>query len=312
MSPDISIIMAAHNGGQYLSEQIKSILGQSCKEWQLIIRDDGSCDSTPEVIHEYSQRYPENIRSVTDSDGKLGVSGNFFHLLRHADTEYIMFCDQDDIWLPDKIEITLNYMKACESAMGKHLPLLIHTDLKVVDQDARIISDSFWNYQHLAPQQGMQLNRLLVQNVVTGCTVMINRALKNKIQYMPKQALMHDWWIALAAAALGRIDYVPAATVLYRQHNKNNIGARKWGPGHVLKMASLGKTRLRTLIEKTQVQAAVFLDIFGNELTAQSREMLTVYSSMGQMNFFKKRICLVKYGFFKTGFLRNLGMLFSL
>jgi glycosyltransferase involved in cell wall biosynthesis len=300
--------MAAYNGGQYLSEQIKSVLGQSCKAWQLIIRDDGSTDNSLDVINEYIRLYPENIRLITDRDGRIGTSQNFLRLLGYADTDYIMFCDQDDVWLPDKIAITLNKMKACEEIRGRNIPVLIHTDLKVVDKHLDIISDSLWQYQHLDPKKGLHLNRLLVQNVITGCTVMINKALKDKIKSVPQHALIYDWWISLVAAALGTIDYVPTATALYRQHDNNEIGAKAWNSQYLIKTAKLGRSHLKSMLFKTQIQAKVFLNLFKNELSDDHIHLLRTFSSLEQQPFFTKRFNLIKYNLLKTGFLRNLGL----
>lgn len=312
MSSKISIIMAAYNGGQYLSEQIKSILGQSYKEWQLIIRDDGSEDASLNIAKEYAQRYPEKIRLITDRDSNIGVSQNFLRLLSYADTDYIMFCDQDDVWLPDKIEITFNKMREIKEEFGADIPVLIHTDLKVVNKNLDIISDSFWKFQHLAPQKGKSLKRLLVQNVITGCTVMINKALKDKIKLLPEQTLMYDWWISLVAAAFGKIDYVPAETILYRQHDNNDIGAKEWSLGYIMNMLISSRSNLKTILQKTQLQAKAFLDVFRNELTENYIDLLNVYSTLDQQNFFIKRLNLIKYGFFKIGFMRNIGLFFAI
>jgi len=311
MFPEISIIMAAYNGGQYLSEQINSVLGQSCKEWQLIIRDDNSGDNTRDIIKEYTQRYPEKIKLVSDGDGNVGASQNFLRLLGHTNADYIMFCDQDDIWLPDKIKITLDKVKEIEKKYGINTPVLIHTDLKVVDKDLNVIADSFWKYQRLNPEKGKTLNRLLVQNVVTGCTVMINRALKDKIKLLPEQTIVYDWWIALAAVAFGKIDYAPTATVLYRQHDNNNIGAKEWNLGYIMNMARLNMGNFRTILQKTQLQAKAFLDIFRSELTEKDIDLLNVYSTLGRQNLFVRRLNLIKYNFFKMGFIRNIGLFLS-
>lgn len=306
MFPKISIIMATYSGGQYLSDQIKSILGQSYKEWQLTIRDDNSRDNTQDVIKEYTQRYPEKIKLVSDRDSNIGTSQNFLRLLNHADTDYVMFCDQDDIWLPDKIEITFNKMREIEEEFGVDIPVLIHTDLKVVDKNLDIVSNSFWKYQHLAPQKGKTLNRLLVQNAITGCTVMINKTLKGKIKLLPEQTIMYDWWISLAAAAFGKIDYVPRATILYRQHDSNNIGAKEWNLGYIMNMARLNRSNLKSILQKTQQQAKAFLDIFRDELTEKDIDSLNVYSTLDRQSFFIKRLNLIKYSFLKMGFLRNI------
>jgi hypothetical protein len=199
-------------------------------------------------------------------------------------------------------------MREIEDRYGENTPALIHTDLTVVAEDLRVLSDSFWDYQHLDPEKGKTLNRLVVQNAITGCTVMINKALKNKIHFFPEQAIMHDWWAALVAAAFGKIDYVPMATILYRQHDESFVGAKEWGAGYALKMARSGRSHLKATLQKTQLQARAFLDTFGDELTGEYSNLLRAYSDLDQQGYFTKRFNLIKYGFLKIGLLKNIGL----
>jgi len=224
--PKISVCMATYNGGEYLKQQIDSIFAQSNQDWQLLIRDDGSCDNTISIIEDYIARCPGRIKLITDKKRHLGASLNFGQLLEYTDTEYIMFSDQDDIWLPNKIELTLNVMKATEQVCLDK-PVLIHTDLRVIDSDSNTIADSMWSYQKLFPDIGNNLNKIMAQNVVTGSTMMINRKAKEVSIPIPREAIMHDWWIAINVAKYGKIAYVSTPSILYRQHSKNVIGAQK-------------------------------------------------------------------------------------
>ena len=151
---------------------------------------------------------------------------NFGKLLEYADTEYIMFSDQDDVWLPNKIELTLNAMKAAEQVYPDK-PILIHTDLQVMDSELNTIANSMWSYQKLFPEAGDDLNRIMAQNVVTGCTVMINKKARAVSIPVPDEAIMYDWWLALNVCRHGKIIYVSIPSVLYRQHSRNRLGAQK-------------------------------------------------------------------------------------
>jgi glycosyltransferase involved in cell wall biosynthesis len=304
--------MATYNGGQYLSEQIESIIRQTYLEWQLIIRDDCSRDNTLEIIKKYAQRYPDKIKLIADESGNLGVSQNFLRLLSYSNTDYIMFCDQDDVWLPDKIKITFDKMKELELAYGLNTPGLIHTDLKVADEGLRVIAESFWKYQHLGPYKGRALNRLLVQNTITGCTVMINKVLKERIKFLPERVIIYDWWISLVATAFGNIAYIPSQTLLYRQHDNNSIGAKEWTFGYIKKMAMSGEKKLKEILLRTQLQAKLFLEVYKNELPEKDIDLITVYSTLNQQNLFIRRLNLIKYGFFKIGFRRNIGFLLTI
>jgi len=175
----IDILLSTYNGITYLREQIESILNQSFADWYLIIRDDGSMDDTAVVIDEYCKQYPQKIKKITDNLGNLGVIRSFEILLENSTANYIMFCDQDDYWLPDKIYISFNKIKQMENQFGNNIPLLVHTDLKVVDKNRNLISESLWKYTKLKPEiLDANIYYMSLCNCVTGCTVLINKKAK--------------------------------------------------------------------------------------------------------------------------------------
>lgn len=222
----IDILLATYNGEKYLSQQIDSIITQTYKQWQLLIRDDLSTDNTVNIIKNYACRHPDKIRLIEDSKGHLGLVHNFETLLESAQSEFIMFCDQDDIWLPNKIELTLNTMEAAGQTWP-NTPLLVHTDLKVVDETLNPIAESFWKLHRISPESDCQLKKIIYRNIVTGCTVMINKKTKEISMSFPPEASIHDWWIVLNVVKYGKIIHITTPTVLYRQHAANLIGAKK-------------------------------------------------------------------------------------
>lgn len=233
----VEILMATYNGERYLSEQIESILNQSYKDWKLLVRDDGSKDRTLDILKLYKAKYPKKITLMEDKKGGLRAKENFLELLRQSKSDYIMFCDQDDVWLPNKIEVTLEKMKKVENG-----PTLIHTDLKVVDKELNLISDSMWRYQKLSPER-KEYNFLIVQNNITGCTMMINRELaKLSIGEFPN-GLMHDWIIGIVASLKGTIDYVEERTILYRQHGNNDVGAQEYYANFLKKIKKVNELK---------------------------------------------------------------------
>lgn len=226
--PPIAILMATYNGEPYLQEQIDSIIQQSYTNWRLYIRDDGSTDNTLLLLHEYSAK-DDRIMVVGGDSGNLGSARNFGCLLQHAfDAGEIFFClsDQDDVWSENKLYVLMQAMS--EAAGEGGTPLLIHSDLCVTDQQMNELHPSFMEYQRLGHQTENVLNTLLVQNFVTGCTVLMNRELVGLALPIPVTAVMHDWWLALCAAAFGEIRYVPIALVKYRQHGANVVGAKSY------------------------------------------------------------------------------------
>jgi len=307
--PAIDILLATYNGEKYLPEQIQSILDQTYVHWRLLVRDDGSTDGTPDVIRAFAQKYPNKIVLLADDQRRRGACGNFGVLLGHATSDYVMFCDQDDVWLPHKIETTFQKMKAMEKAYGRTLPLLVYTDMKVVDDGLNNITYSYWKHQSFCPKNGARLSRQLVSNVIVGCTVMMNRKLLELSLPMPEDALMHDWWFGLVAACFGRCQYLSEPTVLYRQHAHNAVGAT-WGTN--LKNITRNVMRLRNhrnFLIQSQRQATSFLERYGHMLTAGKRETVCVYANLNSLNWVKRRYYVVKHGFWWSGALRSFALL---
>lgn len=221
----IDILMSTFNGARFLREQIDSILSQDSAEFRLIVRDDGSSDDTVRILNDYAAR-DERLVLSRDDHGNLGASGSFFALIEQSEAEFIMLADQDDVWLPNKISRTFSRMREMIQRHGNERPLAVFTDLKVVDEELAVIADSFWSYQKLDPIISQNWRSLMAQNVVTGCTMMFNKAAKSVILPYALPAMMHDHWIAAKIAKSGHIAYNPEQTVLYRQHGRNVEGAR--------------------------------------------------------------------------------------
>ncbi len=220
----IDILLGTYNGAAFLAAQLESLLAQSHTDWRLIVRDDGSTDSTTAVTESFRKRYPDKIRVFPVDFDHSGILGNYATLLGASDAPYVMFCDQDDVWLPHKIETTFTAMRRLELSKGYHTPILIHTDSQVVNQDLKPISPSFARYFGTFPKEHA-FSRLLVQNYVHGSTVMMNRALVERLLPIPAQAHMHDHWAALVACMVeGEIHYLPQVTMQYRIHAGNAVG----------------------------------------------------------------------------------------
>ena len=304
------ILLATYNGATFVEAQLRSLLAQSQDGFRILARDDSSSDGTLTILEAVAEANQSRFRIIKDGKGRLGACGNFGALLALADAPYVMFCDQDDIWVSDKIDRILGKMQEEEAVAGLRTPVLVHSDLKVVDEDTKEIAPSFWKYQNLEPEKGKAFNRLLVQNVVTGCATMVNRALVQKALPIPGEAIMHDWWLALVAAAFGRIGHLPEATVLYRQHGRNELGAKQWNAGYVIRKAMrlFDREELSKSLGATQRQAAAFAQRFGDDLAPGQRAAAEAYASLAKRGFLERRIMLWRYGLFKNGLIRNLGL----
>lgn len=316
----IDILLATFNGEKYVAEQLESILAQSNTQWQLLIHDDGSTDSTVPIIEDYERRFPDRIRFINDGVVTGAAEANFAHLMSISTAPYIMLCDQDDFWEIDKVDTSLESIVQLEHQYGANIPLLIHTDLSVVGDDLHTIHPSFWTYQGLRSrvfQPPTSLNRLLLQNVVTGCTVMFNRELLKLALPMPRDIVMHDWWIALVASSFGVIHSINQQTIRYRQHNANllgaQVGALKRAKGPLQKclaiIHAINKLLRGNIKDNTSeciVQAEKFLEIYGDKLEKNKYKLLESLVNVKRMSPLQRRLQLIRGRLFRVGLWHNL------
>ena len=220
----VAILMATYNGERYIKQQLDSLLNQSYKDFNIYIHDDGSKDNTTSIINDYSENYRNIIIIPSKSNIKKGSLYNFLYLLNEIEADYYMFCDQDDIWNVDKIEILINEIVAHERE--SNVPLLVFADSDVVDEDLRVISHSFMKFSRLSPRD-RSLEKTILSNSAPGCNSVFNRKARDlAVLVQNKDNLMfHDWWISLVVAATGESFYIEKSLMLYRQHGKNVIGA---------------------------------------------------------------------------------------
>jgi len=224
-SKPVAILLATYNGGKYIRNQIDSIVNQTFREWTLYIQDDGSSDDTVAIIREYGEKYA-SIIPIDRGFTRMGPQINFMSLLSIVESEYYLFCDQDDMWLPDKIELSLAEMQRVE-AVNPGLPVLVHTDYQVVDEQLQVLIPSYWNPRRISPEKLEHKIKSLVTpgilaiySIAAGCTMMFNRGVK-EISFPFSTIRMHDSWIAMQTAEQGIISQVFQPTMLYRQHASN-------------------------------------------------------------------------------------------
>lgn len=222
----IDILLSTYNGEQYLRDLLQSLKNQNFSDWRLLARDDGSTDKTPEILNAFAEKETGRVTIIGDGTKHLGPKKSYEALLQYSNADYMMFCDQDDVWMENKIQQTLDKMKAVEH-QNPGLPVLIFTDLTVVDKEMNVLHPSLWKYTKVNPENIHNLYRLLVNNPVVGCTVMINKVVKTIALPIPERAVMHDWWIALKVASKGKAGFVSGPTILYRVHGRNNLGVSK-------------------------------------------------------------------------------------
>ena len=213
----IDILMATYNGEKYLVEQLDSIINQTYRNWNLLIRDDNSTDKTLEIIQNYHKK-DKRIKILKDNKGNLGIVRNFEELLKSSESEFIMFSDQDDIWVENKLDM---YLKMIEKIKNKGF--MIHSDAILFDKNkSNILKDTFISKK--AINKGLE--NVFFNYFVQGATILISKEIKNFILPFPKEVYLHDRYIHLISELFFERIFVNKALIYYRQHGDNQIGAK--------------------------------------------------------------------------------------
>lgn len=220
MKNKIGILLSTFNGQKYLREQLTSIVNQTNKDWKLFIRDDGSTDDTIKIIYEFENRY-DNIHLITDNMGNVRPLRSFRSLVGYAAKfDYIMFCDQDDIWYRNKVDLSILKIKELENT---HKYALAYTNYIVRNNDIDTIA-----YSHDMSELNTP-NRILVQSWLMGCTMIMNSEMAVLAQKIPESAENHDNWYAKIASMVTEIGYISEPTMIHRLHNNNVTGRENTG-----------------------------------------------------------------------------------
>jgi rhamnosyltransferase len=287
----VNILMSTYNGQQFLAEQIRSIQEQSYTDWTLFIRDDGSSDNTKEILKDFEHQDSRIHLIDSDKSDNLGVIKSFHKLVNHDRADYYFFSDQDDVWLPNKLELSL---KEAQNYLAD-LPLMVYMDLKVVNQDLEIMTESMVKSQ--SHHANTELVQELTENTVTGGVAMINHALAEMWQETD-EILMHDWYLALLASAFGNLVFIDQPGELYRQHSDNVLGARtlskrfkKWIRPHILFAVYWD------LIKNSQKQARHLLQM---PLSQSNRELIEAFVTIMDKSMLERFRILRKYGLRKN------------
>lgn len=216
-SSTISIVLCTYNGEKYLPALLESLLNQTLLPIEFVWRDDRSTDSTAQIAADFARQAPFPVDFAVNPQN-LGPKLNFGNALSSVSGTLIALCDQDDVWLPEKLETMARHFNDRETK-------LVYSDCLVVNDSLESSGQTFLQQRGTQHPQKDTLPYLLFQNTVTGCVSMFTSDLLPVVLPIPELAIMHDWWLGLIASAVGRVEYVPEITTLYRQHGGNVIGA---------------------------------------------------------------------------------------
>lgn len=307
----IQVLMSTYNGEEYLREQLDSIFLQDCEKCGLanltvVVRDDGSSDGTQKILQEYEKKYPEKF--CWEQGENKGVIASFFDLLTKADADYFAFSDQDDYWLADKLSSGIraieksreeNEKTVCAAEKEKEYvisdtPILYCCRPKLVDEKLVELPTDIER-----PTVRAGFGNALIENVVTGCTIVMNRSLRDMVTVeLPQFTTMHDRWLYLIASCFGKVIYDETPHILYRQHGGNVMGTSSNRAAELKERL----TRFRKRRSDISRQTAEFLRIYEKKGSRYAKNK-TVEASLllareltEAKHSFVKRVKLVRSG----------------
>lgn len=303
---EIDVLLATCNGEQFLEEQLESLFRQTYQDFRLIVRDDASTDLTLEILERFRRRCPASVEIHRNSH-RQGACRNFSLLTEQSKAPYFAFCDQDDIWHSDKLQLSLAEMKKVEHRHSVGAPVLVFTDVAVVDEKARIAAPSMWRAARVCPER-LTFGSQLVQNLVNGCTVLGNRSLLKLGSPVADEAVMHDSWFGLIATAFGVVSPLRSVTADYRQHGNNAVGAKQ--RSRARKVAQLwSDPDLKEYVVASQRQARAFAIRYAALLTESQKTTIEAWCGMQQQPALLRQWELYRHGLRRTDFLNNLGFM---
>lgn len=268
----MTIVLGTFNGAAYLQDQLQSLIGQTFEDWNLLISDDGSTDETLDIVKEFSRQNPS--KQVTVISGPChGVAQNFLAALMHesCDGNMVAFCDQDDVWLPHKLEAAVKVLQQEPS----DVPVVYASAVRVVDQALNTLRET------QVPEGKIAFGNLLVENMITGNTMVMNSAAAKLITHSPNVPF-HDWWVLQVVSGVGgKIICDPQPSVLYRQHSQNVVGH---AVGLVKKQSNV-KAIVRNVYGANVFRNARCLEESKLVLTAENQRILAALGAVMRNRF---------------------------
>lgn len=301
----IEILMATYNGAAFLKEQLDSILAQTDGGWHLTVSDDGSDDGTAELIDAYVKNYPQKISRHRFESRFGNARDHFLHLMKETTASWMLFCDQDDVWLTNKVGAFRGAIEQAEKEYGADRPMLVFSDQIPANENLKPLDGSLAHYQKLYTKR-FDFRSILMQNVVTGGAMAVNRPLVRTASAYEKSTrmIMHDWWMAAVAARFGKVIFINEPLGYYRQHRNNAVGAKHVGSASYVRSKIASLKEVRESIERKKSQAELFRRTYRSRLSDSDRAFLQGFTkSRSGMLFY------LKYGRLIHGIERRIGMM---
>lgn len=296
--PSIAILMCTYNGAQFIRAQLDSILSQTHDNWTLYISDDGSKDATRQIIESYKERLPEKKLILLEGPQR-GFSRNFISLIKNPqiDSDYFAFCDQDDVWLDDKLERSIK----CASSFSTSQPFLYCSRTRLINADGEPTG--------LSPlfMKRPSFQNALVQSLAGANTMLINTATKRLLSGIPDDAPIpaHDWLAYLVvSAAGGAIVYDALPSLNYRQHEFNLIGANAGVKAKLSRLRKIFSGRF----EKWNTQNIILLETMLSHFTKENAESFELFVKGRTLGFFNRVLLIKRSGVYRQTLAGNISL----
>lgn len=258
---EIDVLLATYNGERFIEEFLESLVGQEQVNIHLIVSDDGSTDSTLEIV----KRHQSKFKKVTFLDGpRTGPMRNFFHLLRNSNGKFVALADQDDIWSKDHLIKSINRIK------GSKIPAMTYSSVVQFGDERK--KTEVWPSNYAGPK----FPAIIFENTARGCTIVVNAQARQLINIRePNNAIMHDWWILLLIQLYGEVFFEPEPEIHYRLHSNNFVGIPSQRTSAYIKTIRRGRwlplEQLRELLDYPKSEFKI-IEIFDPELFIKNLE----------------------------------------
>lgn len=266
----VAILMGAYNGSNYLAQQLDSLAAQSHENWRLIVSDDGSSDETLEIVKQYQAAWGADKVEIRQGP-KTGFAQNFLSMACDPaiKADYYAFCDQDDVWLPEKLQVAVDYLDAVEN---DEKPRVYCGRTAYVRDNLKVYS---YSPEFIFPRT---FRNALIQSIAGGNTMVFNQATKTLLEKVgPVPTPSHDWWLyQLVSGAAGSVYYDPRPYILYRQHANSLVGGNASFWERIKRARMLVQGRFRTFSD----QNIECLRIAFPHITSSAQEKVELFCKM--------------------------------
>jgi len=268
----VTILMATYNGGEYIKNQLLSLQQQKLSSWDLFIKDDGSNDATIKIIKDF-QAKDSRIKLVENNAPRQGAGKNFLSLVKYSVTDYTIFCDQDDIWLENKLSDMVAHAEANKVAQSLH-PSIVYADGYAFADDTGEIDFSGISHNHAKNLNGF----LFYNGGYQGCSIIFNQAMVKFLCEYKGVVNLHDDITSLAAHAFGNVYFLPKKLMLYRQHAKAVTGLKSFDGRLISKLRS----EVDYLLSKKHFAVKEsFFENYKNDLTPEKAKTFHYFIKFG-------------------------------